>query len=81
MCNEREALLNRYRTIVLEHAQRVSDFSAAAVDHLANERQNPHLDASAVELDISRRAVEDARERVKRHTMEHGCDGLDASMD
>ena len=81
MCNEREALLNRYRTLVLVHAQRISDFSAAAVDHLANESRTPHPDAPVVELDISRQAVEEARERLKRHTVEHGCDGLDASMD
>ena len=79
MCNEREALLDRYRTLVLEHAQRVSDFSVVAVDHLADERQNPNLDAAVAELDISRQAIKEARERLKRHTVEHGCDGLDAS--
>ena len=79
MCNEREALLNRYRSLVFEHAQRASYFSAIAANDPAE--ANHHLDAALVELDISRQAVHDARERLKQHTVEHGCDGLPESME
>ena len=79
MCNEREALLDRYRSLVLEHAQRASDFTAIAANDPAEGSQQ--LDAALIELDISRQAVHDARERLKQHTVEHGCDGLPESME
>ena len=81
MCNERLALMERYRSLVLEHSKRVSDFSAVAMDDPANERQNHHLDMALVELDISRQAAQEARQQLKQHTVEHGCDGFIASVE
>lgn len=77
MCNEREALLDRYRSLVLEHAQRVSDFDAVAINDIVKRN---HL-AALSELELSRKAVQEAHERLKQHTVEHGCDGLPESMD
>jgi hypothetical protein len=79
MWDERLRLLERYRTLVFEHAGHVSDFSAKASDDPA--KTNHHLDAALGELETSQQAVQEARERLKQHLLEHGCDGLSASLE
>lgn len=81
MCNERLALLERYDSLVLEHAKRVSDFSAAATTDPAKESQTDQLSKTLGEIELSRQAVQEARQRLKQHAIEHGCDGLPASLE
>jgi len=81
MCDERLALLERYNSLVLEHAKRVADFSAAATTDPANESQTAPLGKALGEIETSRQAVQEARRQLKQHTLEHGCDGLPASLE
>ena len=60
----------------MEHAQRVSDFSALADQILANQRLTDELGKAVAELDISRQVVQEARQqlKLKQHTVDHRCD-------
>lgn len=69
MCEERLALFDRYNSLVMEHAQRVSDFSTLAGQNIGDQ-----LGKALTEVDISRQAVQEARQQLKRHTVDHGCD-------
>lgn len=81
MCHEHLALLEHYHSLVLEHAKRVADFSAAATTDPANESQTDQLKKTLDEIELSRQVVQEARQRLKQHTVEHGCDGHPASLE
>ena len=80
MCEERQALLRRYNALALEHAQHVSDLGELADQSLANDSLRDQLERALIEIDRSRQAVQEARQQLKQHTIDHCCEqfpGLD----
>ena len=81
MCDERLALVDRYHSLVLKHAERVAEFSAVATADPANESQTAQLGKKLSEIELSRQAVQEARRQLKQHTLEHGCEELSAQLE
>lgn len=80
MCEERLALLHRYNALALEHAQRVSNLSELADQTVANESVRDQLEKALIEIESSRQAVQEARQQLKQHTVDHCCEQFPAWM-
>jgi len=79
MCEERLALLHRYNALALEHAQRVSNLSELAAQTVANESVRDQLEKALIEIENSRQAVQEARQQLKQHTVDHCCEEFPGS--
>jgi hypothetical protein len=60
--------------LTMEHAQRVSIFSGLAEETLAEKSPRGQLEKALMELERSRQEVQEARQRLKQHTVDHRCD-------
>ena len=80
MCEERLALLDRYNSLVMEHAQRASEFGEL-VEQERNHDHSGRLQKALLEIDLSRQSVREAREQLRQHTIDHRCDHLTDLLD
>jgi len=68
MCKRRLALVVRYNLLRQHHAQRVLLLSELVAPNRSDE-----WEAAVMEVETTRKAVEDAYEKLMQHTRDHGC--------
>ena len=75
MCEERLRLFDRYNSLVFELAVQVSEVDQLAARKDTDDGMRVQIEQRLVDVRKCREAVVRARQLLKVHTVEHGCDG------